>query len=380
MTDKIKILHCADLHLCSELAFLKSKAKSRRLEILNTLQNIVTLCKEQSVELLIIAGDLFDSNHIDSGTLSAVKKMFASIPGTTVAIAAGNHDYYAVDSPYSDDDWSKNVIVFYSHFSKIELPEKNLRLCGSSFVCSYQEKSDTEIYVKDDKMINILVYHGDVVTENQNSRYNPITVKQIETSGFDYVALGHIHSASAVMKAGNVSYAYCGTPDGNGFDETGKKGVYMGTVSKHRTDLKFYETSSRTFEKITFDISSITSNSGIICSVTETLEKKYGEKYKENLYHITLTGKTPEGFTPSVKKITQELSENLYYVAIANDTKPDIDIQTLAADFSLKGIFVKKMLGKINACTSEEEKSVLEDALYIGLKAFDGEVSFYEDQ
>ena len=380
MTDKIKILHCADLHLGAELSFLKNKAKSRRLELLNTLQNIVTLCQTQAVELLIISGDLFCSNHIDSGTLSAVKKMFASIPEIIVAIVAGNHDYYAVDSPYSDDDWSENVVIFYNHFSKIEFPEKNLRLCGSSFICSYQEKSDTDISVPDDKMINILVYHGDVVTENQSSRYNPLTIRQIENSGFDYIALGHIHTASSVLKKGNVSYAYSGTPDGNGFDETGKKGVYIGNVCKHRTELQFYETSSRLYEKLNFDISSYSSNSRITRCIISELENKYGNSYAENLYYITLTGKTPQGFSPNERSISLELNNTLYYTVVVNESKPDIDVETLASDFSLKGIFVKKLLGKLNSCTSEEEKKICENALFIGLKAFDGEVSFYEDQ
>lgn len=378
--DKIKILHCSDLHIGAELSFLKNKSKSRRSEILATLQHIVAICKTQAIELLIIAGDLFDSNHVDSATLSTVKGAFASIPDVIVAIVAGNHDYFAVDSPYSDDDWPKNVEIIYKQFSKIEFPKKNLRLCGSSFLSSYQERGEHKIKVPDDNMINILVYHGDIVSENQSSRYNPLNIKHIENSGFDYIAMGHVHSATPVKVAGTVSYAYSGTPDGNGFDETGKKGVYIGYVSKHRADLGFYETSSRTYENVSFDISSLSTNSQIARSVINKLENLYGENFNENLYRITLNGKSPEGFIPNIKSITIELMETLYYASIINCSRPDIDINIIAADFSLKGVFVKKMLNKISSCESPEEKRLYENALYIGLQAFDGEVSFYEDQ
>ncbi len=378
MKDKIKILHCSDNHLCAELSFLKNKARSRRLETLNTLQNIVNTCQMQNVELLVIAGDLFDNNRIDSATLSSVKNMFASIPDIIVAICAGNHDYYAVDSPYSDDDWSSNVVIFYNNFSKIEFPEKNLRLCGSSFVCSYQEKRNTDISVPDDNMINILVYHGDVVTNDKSSRYNPLTIEQIEKSGFDYIALGHIHSASQVLKAGTTSYAYCGTPDGNGFDETGIKGVYIGDVYKKKVNLEFCETESRIFDDISFDISSLTSNTQIAKSILRKLEDIYNDSYTENLYRITLTGKSPEGFSPNSKAISLELMNTLYYATVINNSKPDINLEILSSDFSLKGLFVKKMLSKINSCKTDEDKLLYENALYIGLKAFDGEVSFYE--
>lgn len=379
MNDRIRIIHCADLHIGAELSFLKNKAGSRKEEILNTLINITKLCTVQGTELLVIAGDLFDSNHIDSASLTAVKNAFAAIPDTIVAIAAGNHDYFAVDSPYSDDDWPANVLIIYKKFTTIEYPQKNLRICASSFLGSYQDSCGSPLTAPDDGMINILIYHGEMISEGAKSRYNPFSPKEFENSGFDYVALGHVHTATPLTRIGNTTYAYSGTPDGNGFDECGKKGVYAGTVYKHRADLSFIETSSRTYEDISTDISALTSNSKIIKKILGQLEKTYGPSYTENLYRISLTGTIPEGFVPNVNQICSELQEFLYFVKVANRTKPDTDINILASDFSLKGLFVKKMLSKINACENEDEKETYENALYIGLKAFDGEVSYYEN-
>ena len=115
-----------------------------------------------------------------------------------------------------------------------------------------------------------------------------------------------------------TSYAYSGTPDGSGFDECGKKGVYTGYVYKHRTELAFVETSSRTFENVSVDITSLTTNSKIISRIYDTLKEKYGEGYTENLYRISLTGKTPDGFIPAVNQISAELEEKLFYVKVAN--------------------------------------------------------------
>ena len=67
MNDRVKILHCADLHIGAELSFLKNNAASRQAEILNTLKKITRICSGQGIELLIIAGDLFDSNHTGTG-------------------------------------------------------------------------------------------------------------------------------------------------------------------------------------------------------------------------------------------------------------------------------------------------------------------------
>ena len=77
MNDRVKILHCADLHIGAELSFLKNNAASRQAEMLNTLKKITKICSGQGIEVLIIAGDLFDSNHIDSAALTEVKNAFA---------------------------------------------------------------------------------------------------------------------------------------------------------------------------------------------------------------------------------------------------------------------------------------------------------------
>ena len=141
----------------------------------------------------------------------------------------------------------------------------------------------------------------------------------------------------------------------------------------------FCETSSRLYENVNFDISSLTSNSQISKAILRKLETNYGENYQNNLYKITLTGKFPDGFSPNSKAISLELMENVYYASVINSSVPDVDIKILASDFSLKGLFAKKMLAKIKSCESQTDKKIYENALYIGLKAFDGEVSFYED-
>ena len=63
--ETVKILHCADLHIGAAESFLGALAKSRRAETLITFEKIISLAKEEEVKLLLIAGDLFDSNNIE---------------------------------------------------------------------------------------------------------------------------------------------------------------------------------------------------------------------------------------------------------------------------------------------------------------------------
>lgn len=60
----VKILHCADIHIGAEESFLGMRAQSRRAETLITFEKIINIARENSVDILLIAGDLFNSNNI----------------------------------------------------------------------------------------------------------------------------------------------------------------------------------------------------------------------------------------------------------------------------------------------------------------------------
>src|SRR5690554_3289749 len=102
MHRPIRILHCADLHLGSDFTtWPQALAKQRKRELLGTFREIIQLCRSEEIDLLLIAGDLFEGSNVDRQTLQTVKQQLASISQTLVAIAPGNHDYMAIDSPYA---------------------------------------------------------------------------------------------------------------------------------------------------------------------------------------------------------------------------------------------------------------------------------------
>ena len=65
------------------------------------------------------------------------------------------------------------------------------------------------------------------------------------------------------------------------------------------------------------------------------------------------------------------------FVKIKNNIREHYDFKLLAEEISLKGVFVKNMLSKIEC--AESNQKLLIDALYLGLSAFDSEVKFDED-
>lgn len=78
----MKFLHCADLHLGCPGGGERMRAFT----------HMLAFCKSEKVEILLLAGDLFEAARADERTRRQVFSAFAENPSLCVLIAAGNHD------------------------------------------------------------------------------------------------------------------------------------------------------------------------------------------------------------------------------------------------------------------------------------------------
>ena len=90
----MKIIHCADLHLDSKLEsnLTADKAKMRRDELLDTFERLVEFGEQQGVSAVMIAGDMFDKNHIRKLAKNRALEIIESHPYITFLYLKGNHD------------------------------------------------------------------------------------------------------------------------------------------------------------------------------------------------------------------------------------------------------------------------------------------------
>lgn len=376
--NTVKILHCADIHIGAMESFLGISADSRRFETLVTFEKIVEICQENEVKILAIAGDLFDSNDIESRFIDAVFAKIAEVPEVKVVFAAGNHDPLNSNSPFLTRDLPENLFVLGTKDECITFEDLKTRIYGRSFENNFLKGEEKfSLKVPEDDYINIMVQHGELKSD-LNSEYNAITPAFVLNSGMDYIALGHVHKRSEIGKLGNVRFAYSGCPEGQGFDELDEKGVYIGEIGKGICEMEFLPVSLRRHIHIKTDISSLADSVEISNKILEILRNEYGEDFGKNLYKIELIGSISADTEISVPEIESRIKDKVYFVKLKDSTDYLLDLETLANEASLKGIFVKKMLTKINSA-EESEKPLLQKALNLGLKAFSSEVKYSED-
>ena len=374
--NSVKILHCADIHIGAAESSLGTLAESRRAETLITFEKIINLAKEHSVDVLLIAGDLFNSNNIQKTFADRVFECLNSIPNIKVVYAAGNHDPLNADSPFKKYELPKNVCVLDTKDCFVEFADLKTRVYGKSFKEIYMQGVERFSIAADDNFINLMCIHGDLRSD-MGSDYNSITSDFIKSSGMDYIALGHVHKRTEIGKIGNSYVSYCGCPEGQGFDELGEKGVYLGDVSKGICNLQFVSTAKRMHITENIDISGLASSNEVADKILQDIKSKYADNFADNLYKIILSGKVDEGTVISLPEITARLNDVLYFAKLRDKTEVEVDFESISQENTLKGIFVKNMLVKINAA-DQAEKELLKAALNIGLKAFSGEVNYDE--
>ncbi len=379
MGNEVKIIHTADIHLGASFSYLTpSQRAKRQSELIITTENIFKLCKANTVDFLLLCGDVFENNSVDDATIKAFFACFSLCPETSVIYAAGNHDPLTANSPFLKERLPDNLYILDKHDACLKFQNKGVNIYGKSFSSAYMSGSQGFSLPTDSDTVNIMVIHGDTQSD-MSGVYNPITKDFIKNSNMDYIALGHIHEFSGVNSIGKTHYAYSGCPEPHGFDELGAKGIVCANIGKDSFEYSFVPVSVRRHEEVYVDLTDMCDSASVADKIIGTLQKQFGDKYSENLYKIILSGSVDEEYRVNTNEILRRVSDYVFYAKIKDKTEIKINLELLAKENSFKGKFVKIMLDKI-AVAQDDDVPKLRQALFVGLKAFSGEVKYSENQ
>lgn len=397
MANVVKIVHTADLHLGSPFGYFPERAEVLQADQLRTFMSIIRLCQDTKSDLLLIAGDLFEQPRPPMSLVNEVHGLFASIPETRVFIAPGNHDPAEPDSLWQGTSWSPNVHVFLNGIEAVDLPHLNTRVYGAAF----QGTAAPEPLVKallpepHPDLINILLLHGEIISGNQGSAYNPISNQWLKTCGADYIALGHTHQGELVQRLEGMGpwYAYSGCPSGRGFDELGQKCVLSGVLTQMEqtgaalsangrrfrilADMDRYPISGRQFLALPVNIGNCLDQEAIFQTILQTAQQN-GPDWRDHLYKVILSGAVSDDLLPGSLLLLQRLQQELFFCKVMNRATRAYDLRGLAKEQSLIGGFVRRILSNAEPdwdCLSVQQRQVLQ----IGLQAFEREVPYGED-
>jgi len=367
---QLKFIHFSDLHLDNSFTSIRhiQKITKRRKDLLDVFDSIIEITKREDADLLLISGDLYEHFYVKQSTIKHINDKFMEIGDKKVFIVPGNHDPYLNNSYYKNFKWNSNVYILSEERPKVELEGLNTCIYGVGFEEFYKDGNILdEINEVNDQRINILLVHGTVDMNFTSKAYNLLSSQELSNLNMDYIALGHFHNR--IDNIGQKGMIYNpGSPEPLGFDEEGEHGIFIGTISKELLDIKYININRRQYKSVSLNISDINSNEQVADEIRSTLEDL---PFQNILLEVTLKGYTNGEFKPDKSKIKDLLEESLFYVNIEDSTVPAYDYEELKNEPGLMGLYVRKLIKRIDNAKSEKGKYLLLKALYYGVEALD---------
>src|SRR6185369_12023890 len=240
----LRLLHMADVHLGARHADLGEQAAAQRERQFAAFTAAVDLAIAEKVDVVLIAGDLFDSNTQPKRSVERVAAEVRRLVGATIrtVIIPGTHDVYDRSSLFRvhdvaalagsgpDDDL---VTVLTPDRPSVHLAACDVVVHGPVFATKRAPHSplrDLKIGAGDGATWHVGMVHGSLSIPDRTDRDEVVfTREEIEATGLDYLALGHWHSAQK-GKAGSTTWAYSGAPEPVAVDQDGAGKVLVVTL------------------------------------------------------------------------------------------------------------------------------------------------------
>lgn len=229
-----KFIHAADIHLDSPLRGLSryesAPVDSIRNATRRAFENLVEVAITEKVVFVLLAGDLYDGDWKDYSTGIFLNRQIARLGQHRIQVFAvtGNHDAAnrmtrALESP-------PNMKILSTRSTEtIRLNDLAVAIHGRSFGTQHVDENLALSFNRAEKgMFNIGLLHTSLNGREGHAVYAPCTVNDLQSRGYQYWALGHVHQQEFVSEDPWIVFPGC--IQGRHIRESGSKGCVLVTV------------------------------------------------------------------------------------------------------------------------------------------------------
>lgn len=303
----LRFLHAADLHLDSPFRGLSqvSEAVAARMRdaTLRTLDRLADEARRAAVDCVLLAGDTYDG--ADRGVRAQVRLRDAlaalAADGIESLMVLGNHD--------PADGWALDLAMPGVHVFPPGRPGGRDvvvegRTIGHVDGISYPTREVRENYAArlrrhDDAPVSVALLHANVGGgATGHADYAPARLEDLEASGHDYWALGHVHNRRVLRAEGPV-VVYPGNPQGRSMRETGVRGAYVVTMDGGRPhEVRFVPLCDVVFDRVDVDLAPIRGAGDLpdlLLNTLSALRAEAGAEGRARVVRLVLQGEAPAG-------------------------------------------------------------------------------------
>jgi len=195
------------------------------------LENLVSLCIREEAKFLLIAGDLYDGDWRDYNTGLFFVRQMAKLreAGIRVFLIRGNHDAASVITRQLH--LPDNVFEFPTRKADtVEIEELGVAIHGRSYgKKAVLEDLSAGYPAPVAGHLNVGLLHTCAGGRPGHENYAPCRVDALVAKGYDYWALGHVHTRETLHEAPWIVFP--GNLQGRQIRETGARGCMVVTVA-----------------------------------------------------------------------------------------------------------------------------------------------------
>ena len=343
----MRFIHIADVHLGAQPDAGEAYRGERPQELWDSFSRMIALCEKEKTDILLVAGDLFHRQPL-LRELKEVNYLFSTLSHTQVVLIAGNHDYIKKDSYYRTFQWNYNVNpLLEDEMGCAVLTQLELAVYGFSYHTREIREERYHVKAPGRYRYEILLAHGG------DERHIPVKREVLESSGFDYIAMGHIHKPQVLVE--NL-VVYAGALEPVDKNDTGQHGYIRGEITERGTFAEFIPAAAREYIHLVLRTNESMTNG----SLKEYIRASIERRGVNHMYKFILRGLRD----PAVEFDTGHMDIYGNILEVVDETRPAYDYHSLYEENR------NNLIGRyIEAFQGYGEGSIEHQALQEGVQA-----------
>jgi len=379
----LRLLHTADVHLGARHADLGEQAAAQRERQFAAFKATIELALAEKVDVVLIAGDLFDSNSQPKRSVERVAAELKRLAENKIrtVIIPGTHDVYDRASIYRAHDLaamaavegSENLVTVLTP----EHPDVHLAACDAVIHsrvfdtkrAPHSPLSDLRVGADKRATWKIGLLHAAVSIPGKTAGDEVVVTKEeIAATGLDYLALGHWHSTQRGT-AGAVTYAYSGAPEPVAVDQDKAGKVLLVTLDnalgQKAVAIEERQVGRTRFEKLELDAAAIKSQPALVERLTAKADK-------DLVLDVRLVGVKADDLDIDVDEIETQVRGSFLKVRVRDVSLPAMTEGVLPPPDTIAGAFIREVEGRIAELEAADgeaqtaEAAELRDILRLG--------------
>lgn len=364
----VKILHTSDLHLEAKLDFLGQKSQEHRKQLIQTFKEIIAKAVSGKYDLVLIAGDLFDTPFPSESVKAEVVEGLKTLSEHKVhlALIAGNHDRLETGSVYFDkrfNELNPEYTCIFNNPDKTEwiIQALDLTVYGVSLTKQKDPVSPlTKIRSNPTTKYTVGLLHGSLDLNSENTN-NPLNRNELNKTNFSYTALGDWHSSMQVSAKPVIWYS--GSPELIHVDQTGA-GSFLSVEIGDGTKVVPIKIGRKESLKLTLDMTGVKT----LTDFGHKWRQLGVENAQEKFIHLGLTGVKDLAAKFSENEIREFLAEKVYYLKLRDTSKlelTDDELENFPEEF-LAGQYIRLLQKKKGEDYSQNK--IIDEAIQLGVR------------